>query len=410
MNIYSNEILHDCTNCSFFYDIAPDQHDESVYLVFERNGGNTTDSVLRKKHVLTSQAPALSAWLHLFGYDKNKTDASLMFQSIRQLSELLSAKECSSEGTLSETLKGLTPESIEDMSTKAFEILKPAVEEYPLLACMYAIIYRILVTLRAATNETSPTQDAFRRLLSYYQHFNKESECLDNIYSSTREFCEAVFETDNGINSAVSPLTISRIYREYCILSGKEYYREHPLLNIHFQSADFGEPSQKTGQSSWNSYYQMRKQSSSVAENRCSIFQAYSMEDIAYAGIDFLLETESVLRVCRLCGKHFRIKYSSSQEYCTRPYGNTKTACNEYVSRKSYKQKLLQHPIHKEFTRAYNKLYGRIRRGKLPEDTPLMDQLKGLHDKYFDKYEQALPNDAEKVLREYSVENEKLLE
>ena len=39
---------------------------------------------------------------------------------------------------------------------------------------------------------------------------------------------------------------------------------------------------------------------------------------------------------------------------------------SEVGIRKTYKEKLFQHPIHQEFMKSYNKLYGRIRRGKIP--------------------------------------------
>ncbi|MCM1496097.1 MAG: helix-turn-helix transcriptional regulator [Bacteroides sp.] len=58
---------------------------------------------------------------------------------------------------------------------------------------------------------------------------------------------------------------------------------------------------------------------------------------------------------------------------CNRIYKNTSATCSEVGVRKTYKEKLFQHPIHQEFTKSYNKLYGRIRRDKVPNDTPLMN-------------------------------------
>ena len=107
--------------------------------------------------------------------------------------------------------------------------------------------------------------------------------------------------------------------------------------------------------------------------------------------------------------QYFRVKYTSSQEYCTRIYRDTSTTCNEYASRKSYKEKLFSHPIHTEFTKSYNRLYARIRRGKLPADTPLMDQLKALHDEYTEKYENTHQKDREAVWKEYIEKNKELL-
>ena len=103
------------------------------------------------------------------------------------------------------------------------------------------------------------------------------------------------------------------------------------------------------------------------------------------------------------------MKYTSNQEYCTRIYRDTSTTCNEYASQKSYKEKLFSHPIHTEFTKSYNRLYARIRRGKLPTDTPLMDQLKALHDEYTEKYENTHQKDRETIWKEYIEKNKELL-
>lgn len=67
-------------------------------------------------------------------------------------------------------------------------------------------------------------------------------------------------------------------------------------------------------------------------------------------------------------------KHSSDQMYCSLIYKNTSATCSELGVRKTYKEKLFQHPIHQEFTKSYNKLYGRIRCGKVPNDTPLLEQ------------------------------------
>lgn len=49
---------------------------------------------------------------------------------------------------------------------------------------------------------------------------------------------------------------------------------------------------------------------------------------------------------------------------------------------------MYEHPVYIEYLRAYNRLYGRIRRKTLPVNTPLMDQLKELRDEYYKKYDE----------------------
>ena len=164
---------------------------------------------------------------------------------------------------------------------------------------------------------------------------------------------------------------------------------------------------QKKDAPSWNDYLDIFL--TDAGDEKKKTYPITSFEQFIHIGIERLLQTESVLRVCKLCGGYFRIRFASTQEYCTRLYGKTKATCNEYASRKSYKDRLFKHPIHTEFTKSYNRLYGRIRRGKLPADTPLMDELKALHDEYYVKYENTHRQNREAVWREYIEKNRELL-
>ena len=140
--------------------------------------------------------------------------------------------------------------------------------------------------------------------------------------------------------------------------------------------------------------------------------QAYSITSFAqflHIGLSIMMSDEMVIRKCKLCNGYFQTKHSSEQMYCSRIYKNTSATCSEVGVRKTYKEKLFQHPIHQEFTKSYNKLYGRIRRGKVPNDTPLMDQLKKLHDEYTEKYEHTHKKDREAVWKEYIQKNKELL-
>lgn len=157
----------------------------------------------------------------------------------------------------------------------------------------------------------------------------------------------------------------------------------------------------------WLEY--LNNASTFITDNAITKYPITSFKQFLYIGIRQMLEDELIIRKCKLCGGYFRVKYTSTQEYCTRIYRDTSTTCNEYASRKSYKKKLFSHPIHTEFTKSYNRLYARIRRGKLPADTPLMDQLKALHDEYTEKYENTHQKDREAVWKEYIERNKELL-
>lgn len=126
-------------------------------------------------------------------------------------------------------------------------------------------------------------------------------------------------------------------------------------------------------------------------------------------GLSIMMSSEMVIRKYKLCNGYFQTKHSSDQMYCSRIYKNTTATCSEVGVRKTYKEKLFQHPIHQEFSKSCNKLYGRIRRGKVSNDTPLMEQLKRLHDEYTEKYENTHRKDREAVWKEYIQKNKELL-
>ena len=99
-----------------------------------------------------------------------------------------------------------------------------------------------------------------------------------------------------------------------------------------------------------------------------------------------MLTNDMNLRKCKNCGGYFCVKYTSNQECCNRIYSAVSTY-SEYTSRQTYKDKLFEYAISSEYTKAYNKLYARIRRKKLPPDTPLKEELLKLREEYMKLYE-----------------------
>jgi len=133
-----------------------------------------------------------------------------------------------------------------------------------------------------------------------------------------------------------------------------------------------------------------------------------SINDFLRVGFELMLQNEMVLKKCPNCGGYFSVKYTSNQEYCNRSYSNAST-CSEYAARKSYKDRLFENPINTEYTKSYNKLYARIRRKKLPADTPLKDELLKLRNEYMERYENTHKKDREAVWKEYIQKNKELL-
>lgn len=157
----------------------------------------------------------------------------------------------------------------------------------------------------------------------------------------------------------------------------------------------------------WSSYFELF--SEKLLDTDTQEYYITSFAQFLHIGLSIMMSGEIVIRKCKLCNGYFQTKHSSEQMYCSRIYKNTSATCSEVGVRKTYKEKLFQHPIHQEFTKSYNKLYGRIRRGKVPNDTPLMEQLKKLHDEYTEKYENTHKKDREAVWKEYIQKNKELL-
>jgi hypothetical protein len=233
----------------------------------------------------------------------------------------------------------------------------------------------------------------------------KELVSLNAIYHNARSYAQAVFITPYAESSSIPCTSSAALYHSYCKVTN----------TCNFYSGTFDYPTEKSYMKhyfsekplTWTSY--LASFSDSMTDYSIRSFPITSFSQFLHIGFSLMMLNGMVIRKCRLCNGYFQTKFSSEQMYCSRIYKNTSATCSEVGVRKTYKEKLFQHPIHQEFTRAYNKLYGRIRRGKVPNDTPLMDELKRLHDEYTEKYEHTHHKDREDIWKEYVQKNKDLL-
>lgn len=98
------------------------------------------------------------------------------------------------------------------------------------------------------------------------------------------------------------------------------------------------------------------------------------------------------MKYCPNCGKYFISKYYHKTVYCLRNYAGKKANCQEYASHTQYRKRKKQNPIHTTYVTCYNKLYSRVRKGKIEKDSPLFQILSDYRDEYTAKYEQS-PSD-----------------
>lgn len=409
MNIYNKTLFSKYNTCDFYYEISAEKHSESVYLIFSDMNEDTGEPDKEEKHIFISDGPILSSWLALFGYENNDKSMRRIFNDLKGILKIIPMKQHKTAESIQAYLDTLSADTISVQADQIWNILHPVIDAYPLLSCLYASCYEILRHFKYSLKHPEEKKLVSRWIEPEFALLSEQLTKMDKVYEAAREYCKAVFQTDNAPGGEVSPRTISYIYREYCMEAEVSDYYTKPVLKSSPKTIPIKAATWTPINIPWVLYYDYRKEASLLENDDGMYPMMHTIEDIAYAGIHYLIGTDSVLRTCKLCGKEFRTKFSSSQEYCTRLYGDTKAACNEYASRKSYKEKLFQHPIHQEFTKAYNKLYGRIRRGKLPADTPLMEQLKRLHEDYYEKYENTHLKEREAVWKEYIEKNKELL-
>ena len=401
MNIYNESFIKENFNIiSINYAIKKDGHSESFYMEYE--GGKSGKK--KSKHYFSHNDPLFFAWMKVLDYDTPASESGTdIFSTLNRTGELLPL-HAEDSSVISDFLNSLSSESLSELTKELFTILKNAINKRVALCIFYPYYYKVFQDMYNYIDAQSEAPDFVLHFTAHLTELAKELDSLETVYRAARTYCEAVFLTLNTPDIGIGSDKIAAIYRTYCRSHGISDFIEESMLNPYSGSSK--ESSSDLG---WEEYLKIHKDDYLDRESNQGIYSLYHFSEIITIGINLMLDSQSVLRKCKLCGGYFRIKFSSSQECCTRMYKDTKAACNEYASRKSYKDKLFRHPIHQEFTKAYNKLYGRIRRGKVPADTPLMDQLKALHDEYADKYDNTHHKEREIVWKEYIEKNKKLL-
>ena len=87
MNIFDLSLIDAFEDCSLFYIMSPEKHTESIYLRFEHMDEYEDD--VEKDHYLVEEAPVLSNWLTIFGYENNEIELFKTFQSLKSLLEII---------------------------------------------------------------------------------------------------------------------------------------------------------------------------------------------------------------------------------------------------------------------------------------------------------------------------------
>ena len=402
MNLYSQHIIKNDFHFSVAtYGINRRTHEETLSSTYDDKNThkNGTAYFIKKAAIHTGI-------MEILDYDMpEKESAIVAFEKLKSVLPLLGIDCPFDKETFNLYCCENIPKDIETSAGQIMPILQSCFEEHPALSYLYPLFHMVM---RSCYQQAGKSADA--GLLQCAKLLSEEVNNFETLYTQARNYLDEVIIEPSKQGLQLPSSAIAEIYHSYCLYASKQDFQSDALSTMELKNnflSDIRAQKDSCNTQNWTEY--LNHASNLITDNAIGKYPITSFKQFLCIGIRLLLEDELVIKKCRLCNGYFRVKYTSNQEYCTRIYRDTSTTCNEYASRKSYKEKLFSHPIHTEFTKSYNRLYARIRRGKLPADTPLMDQLKALHDEYTEKYENTHQKDREAVWKEYIEKNKELL-
>ncbi len=402
MNLYSQDIIKNDFHFSVAtYGINRRTHEETLSSTYDYKNThkNGTAYFIKKAAIHTGI-------MEILGYDMpEKESAIVAFEKLRSVLPLLGIDCPFDKETFNLYCCEHIPKDIETSAGQIMPILQSCFEEHPALSYLYPLFHMVM---RSCYQQAGKSADA--GLLQCAKLLSEEVNNFETLYTQARDYLDEVIVAPSKQGLQLPSSAIAEIYHSYCLYASKQDFQSDALSTMELKNnflSDIRAQKDSCNTQNWTEY--LNHASNLITDNAIGKYPSTSFKQFLCIGIRLLLEDELVIKKCKLCNGYFRVKYTSNQEYCTRIYRDTSTTCNEYASRKSYKEKLFSHPIHTEFTKSYNRLYARIRRGKLPADTPLMDQLKALHDEYTEKYENTHQKDREAIWKEYIEKNKELL-
>lgn len=405
MNLYSiNTIKQGLSFSPLIYSIKKSDYSESLILTYNDTDDNT------HQEILGTSRSMLSNWMEVLDYDTEDKETlektfDLLLSSVHLLGIQSDIQKDNLETDIDNFLKGFESSAFSDTASSVLDILKECFDPHPALAYLYPHYYVLLHSLYLYAEKNCSYKEIKSQFAEKISVLLQELLHLKSSYEQAREYIQSVLIEPYIGNASILSTTSAALYHSYCkILNKADFYTtafDFPIAGDYLKNILCNDTP------SWNSYFGLFSEKLMDADT-----QDYSITSFAqflHIGLSIMMSGEMVIRKCKLCNGYFQTKHSSDQMYCSRIYKNTAATCSEVGVRKTYKEKLFQHPIHQEFTKSYNKLYGRIRRGKVPNDTPLMNELKKLHDEYTEKYENTHKKDREAVWKEYIQKNKELL-
>ena len=405
MNLYSiNTIKQELLFSPLVYSIKKSNYSESLLLTYNDIDNNP------HQEALGTNRSILSNWLEILDYDtetKENLDKTfdLLLSSIGLFGIKPDIQKDKFINKIDNFIKDFDSKTFSDVASSVLDILKECFDPHPVLAYLYPHYYALLHSLYLYAEKSCSYEETVSQFSAKITVLLQELLHLKSSYEQAREYTQSVFIEPYTDNASIQSAASAALYHSYCkMLNKSDFYMDAFDFPI---NEDYLNNIFDNDTPAWSSYFELF--SEKLLDTDTQEYYITSFAQFLHIGLSIMMSGEMVIRKCKLCNGYFQTKHSSDQMYCSRIYKNTSATCSEVGVRKTYKEKLFQHPIHQEFTKSYNKLYGRIRRGKVPNDTPLMEQLKKLHDEYTEKYENTHKKDREAVWKEYIQKNKELL-
>lgn len=405
MNLYSiNTIKQELLFFPLVYRIKKSDYSESLILTYNDIDNNPHQEALETNRSI------LSNWLEILDYDtETKENLDKTFDLLLSSIGLFGIKPDMQKDKLinkiDNFIKDFDDKAFSDVASSVLDILKECFDPHPVLAYLYPYYYALLHSLYLYAEKSCSYEETVSQFSAKITVLLQELLHLKSSYEQAREYTQSVFIKPYTDNASIQSTASAALYHSYCkMLNKSDFYMDSFDFPI---NEDYLKNIFDNDTPAWSSYFELF--SKKLLDTDTQNYHITSFAQFLHIGLSIMMSGEMVIRKCKLCNGYFQTKHSSDQMYCSRIYKNTSATCSEVGVRKTYKEKLFQHPIHQEFTKSYNKLYGRIRRGKVPNDTPLMEQLKKLHDEYTEKYENTHKKDREAVWKEYIQKNKELL-
>ena len=405
MNLYSiNTIKQAFSFSPLVYSIKKSDYSESLILTYSDTNGNP------RQEILQANRSILSNWLEVLDYDtETKETLDKAFDLLLSSMHLFGIEPDMQKDRLinqiENFIKDFDSKAFSDVTSSVLDILKECFDPHPVLAYLYPYYYALLHSLYLYAEKSCSYEETVSQFSAKITVLLQELLHLKSSYEQAREYTQSVFIEPYTDNASIQSAASAALYHSYCkMLNKSDFYMDAFDFPI---NEDYLNNIFDNDTPAWSSYFELF--SEKLLDTDTQEYYITSFAQFLHIGLSIMMSGEMVIRKCKLCNGYFQTKHSSDQMYCSRIYKNTSATCSEVGVRKTYKEKLFQHPIHQEFTKSYNKLYGRIRRGKVPNDTPLMEQLKKLHDEYTEKYENTHKKDREAVWKEYIQKNKELL-